>query len=56
LYTCFKSGTKNSCLAGIVVDKDMIVMIDPMTFEKKIVYKIPALDLNINFRKFCYAD
>ena len=43
LYTCFKQGTKggSSCLVGIVVDKDLIVMLDPMSFEKKIIYKMP---------------
>ena len=58
LYTCFKQGAKgaSSCLVGIVVDKDMIVMLDPMSFEKKIVYKMPSLDLNIHFSKYLYAD
>ena len=58
LYSCFKQGTKggNSCLIGIVVDKDLIVLLDPLTFEKKIVYKMPALDLNINFSQYLYAD
>lgn len=43
-------------MIGIVVDKDLIVLLDPLTFEKKIVYKMPALDLNIHFRQYLYAD
>ena len=31
-------------------------MIDPLTFEKKIIYKIPSLDLNIYISKHLYID
>ena len=43
-------------MAGIVVDKDLIVMLDPLTFEKKIMYKLPTLDMNIVWRKYFYVD
>ena len=39
-----------------MVELDLIVLLDPLTFEKKIIYKMPSLDLNINFNKFMYVD
>ena len=43
-------------MIGIVIDRDLMVMLDPLTFEKKIMYKMPSLNLNIFFSKYLYAD
>ena len=58
IYDCFsfKKGSGSQLLAGIVIDKDMFVMLDPLTFEKKILYKLPTLEMDISWRKYFYLD
>ena len=31
-------------------------MLDPLTFEKKILYKLPSLEMDIKWNKFFYLD